>query len=255
MGNWGMGIAQSDQYCEVYEEFMEEYDKGKSVPEISNKILKHYLDEFDSDDGILHDVYFGLAKAEWMCCEQSEKILGKVRYIVENDLNIDFFRELEATETDLKTRKRNLVRFLKSLETPKASPRKRHIKKRQFPPLEIGDCFAYKVDGGYRVVIILDKREESVYACILKGTYKSFEINFMDEVIAGVSGYGVSEFLPKSKIQKIGTVKVYENIDKMSSRIFGKIPWLFGGRTIFYREFVDKPSSKLSDLLIPPECN
>ena len=31
MGCWGMGLTQSDDYCEVYEDFMERYDEGGSL--------------------------------------------------------------------------------------------------------------------------------------------------------------------------------------------------------------------------------
>ena len=39
MGCWGMGITQSDEYCEIYERFMEEYDEGKPLLYIKQDIL------------------------------------------------------------------------------------------------------------------------------------------------------------------------------------------------------------------------
>lgn len=39
MGCWGMGITQSDEYCDVYERFMEEYDEGKPVFNIKKIFL------------------------------------------------------------------------------------------------------------------------------------------------------------------------------------------------------------------------
>ena len=60
MGCWGMGITQSDEYCEIYERFMEEYDEGKPLIDIKQDILDEYLEEFDEDDGVLHDVYFAV---------------------------------------------------------------------------------------------------------------------------------------------------------------------------------------------------
>ena len=102
MGCWGMGITQSDEFCEIYEKFMEEYDSGKSVPDISKEILEQYYSEFDDVEGVMHDVYFALAKAEWMCCEQSESILQRVKEIIESDANIEFYRELEADEKDFR---------------------------------------------------------------------------------------------------------------------------------------------------------
>ena len=39
MGCWGMGLAQTDEFCEVYDDFMERYDEGKEPAEISEEIL------------------------------------------------------------------------------------------------------------------------------------------------------------------------------------------------------------------------
>ena len=49
MGCWGMGITQSDEYCEIYERFMEEYDEGKPLADIKADILEEYLEEFEED--------------------------------------------------------------------------------------------------------------------------------------------------------------------------------------------------------------
>lgn len=108
MGCWGMGITQSDEYCDVYDNFMEEYDEGKPVADITKDILNEYLEEFEPDDGILHDVYFALGKAQWMCGGISDEILSRISQIIKNDENIAFYRELEASEKDLKLRKRIL---------------------------------------------------------------------------------------------------------------------------------------------------
>ena len=118
MSAWGTGITQSDEYGEVYDRFMEEYDEGKPVQDIVKDILEEYLDQFEETDGILHDVYFALGKAEWMCGGISDKILQRITYIIENDLDIEFWRELEADEKDLKQRKKNLLCRQDSLESP-----------------------------------------------------------------------------------------------------------------------------------------
>ena len=60
MGCWGMGMTQSDQFMETYETFMDEYNDGAAVPNITKKILEQYLKDFSADDPILHDVWFGL---------------------------------------------------------------------------------------------------------------------------------------------------------------------------------------------------
>ena len=48
MGNWGVGISQSDTYCETYERFIEEYDKGKPVSQITQDILAEWFEEYDN---------------------------------------------------------------------------------------------------------------------------------------------------------------------------------------------------------------
>lgn len=106
-----MGLTQSDEYCETYDRFMEEYDLGKEPADIAKEILGEYLAEFGSNSGILHDVYFAIAKAQWMCQDLSPEIRQKVSEIIESDANITFLRELSATEADLKIRKKNLHAF------------------------------------------------------------------------------------------------------------------------------------------------
>lgn len=94
MGCWGMGLTQSDEFCEIYDKFMDSYNEGVAVSEITAVILAEYHSEFDDNDGVMHDVYFALAKAEWMCCEQSELVLNRVKEIIESGANIEFYREV-----------------------------------------------------------------------------------------------------------------------------------------------------------------
>ena len=60
MSYLGMGISHGDEYQEVYDRFMESYDSGKEVSDITQSILQQYLSEFDAHDGVLHDVYLSL---------------------------------------------------------------------------------------------------------------------------------------------------------------------------------------------------
>ena len=40
MGCWGMGITQSDEYCEIYERFIEEYDEDLEIDEYIEEFLR-----------------------------------------------------------------------------------------------------------------------------------------------------------------------------------------------------------------------
>ncbi len=219
MGCWGMGMTQNDEFCEVYDDFMERYDDGKELAEISAEILSEYHKEFDDSDGVMHDVYFALAKAEWMCGALSQKILSRVTEIIESGANIEFNRELAATESDLKLRKRNLEKFLASIQTPREKPRARKRKRppappKELPPVKKGECYRYKVADGYRILIVLerfpkDNYAEAVFVCVLRNTFQKEElegIDYLNEKV-GFAAYRVAEeFLSASSIRKIGEI-------------------------------------------------
>jgi len=160
-----MGITQSDEYADVYDRFMEEYNEGKPLPDIKQDILEDYLMEFEEDDGILHDVYFAIGKAEWMCGGISEDMFGKISHIIASGANIAFLRELEASERDLKQRQKNLEKFLSSLSVPREKAKKRkiptekYVKKPKLPQFRPGDVFAYEFNGKYRLFCLITKEK------------------------------------------------------------------------------------------------
>ena len=165
MSCWGMGITQSDEYADVYDRFMEEYNEGKPLPDIKQDILEDYLIQFEGDDGVLHDVYFAIGKAEWMCGGISNDIFARILHIIKTGENIAFYRELEATESDLKLRQKNLNNFLSVLSVPRGKTKKRKIptekyvttEKTMLPAFRCGDIFAYEVNGKYRLLCLISR--------------------------------------------------------------------------------------------------
>lgn len=264
MGCWGMGMAQSDEFCENYDNFMEEYDNGKAVAEITAGILAKYHAEFDDDDGVMHDVYFALAKAEWMCCEQSELVMNRVKEIIESGANIEFFRELEASEKDLIVRQRNLEKFLTMIQTPREKPRKRKRStpavEKAFPPLEIGDCFAYKYDSGYRVMCILErfkpkKQKEQVTVVIFNGVYSTEELqttDFCQEVMGRMFTITAVDFLGASVIKNVGHITV---TPKNRDRLLGVSAFLYGDKHSFRSEIKESLYVTLNEFLYHCEEN
>ena len=262
MGCWGMGMTQSDQFMETYETFMDEYNEGAAVPDITKKILEQYLKDFSADDSILHDVWFGLAKAEWMCCEQSEEVLTHVREIIESGANLDFYRESGANNQDLKVRKRNLDAFWRTISTPRAKPRKRtpEPKTKQLPPLEPGDVMTYPVEGGRRVLIVLDRPQVTAYyqplfCCILKRTFARDEIktlSVMTERIGWFGLYDAPEFLPPSSLKPIGHIEVPA---KVYASLFDKwhgwngLVLISGRRKDFTADYSEATSYNLNNLM------
>ena len=246
MGYWGMGISQSDDFCEIYDKFMEEYDSGIAVAEITSSILAKYREEFDDNDGIMHDVYFALAKAEWMCCEQSECVLNRVKYIIENGENIKFLRELEADEKDLTVRQKNLESFLEKLLSAREKPRKRKkTVQASFPFLDVGDCFAYKFADGYRVMVILERfkpqtEKEQVTVAIFSEIYSANALkstNFENEDLGTMFTVIAEDFLGQSLIKKIANIDI---VCRGGSRLLGVDVSMYGDKKSFRNE-INRP--------------
>ena len=258
MGCWGMGMTQSDEFCEIYDEFMKSYNEGKAVADITAAILAEYRTEFDDDDGVMHDVYFALAKAEWMCCEQSDYVLNRVTKIIKSGANIEFYRELEATEKDLKARQRNLEKFLNSLQTPRSKPRQRRIdpldRIKELPPLEVGGCYRYQYEDGYRVFAVLGFNRaqgwlDMVYCAILEKTYSLEELKMLDvlsESVHSVSCYIGLEFLSSSAIKKISNISVPEG-KYMTS--LSAVQVKLGQKKDFKAIFINSLKKPVSELL------
>ena len=213
MGFWGMGMAQTDEFCEVYEQFMESYDDGKSVQEITQNILDDYHRDFPDDNGILHDVYFALAKAEWMCCQQSAVVLNKVKTIIDSGANLLFYSELGAKQSDLKIRQKNLIKFWTMLQTPRATPRKRKTKPKYVAAeAKKGMVFWYRSKGAVYGAIVLEVLGKNSILVALSDSLESEPKSV--EAVLDANVYTVTWFgalLPPKRVHEIGMIDISGN--------------------------------------------
>ena len=213
MGIWGMGLTQSDEFCEVYDKFMEEYNSGKEPHDISESILTEYYSEFNDNDGVMHDVYFALAKAEWMCCAQSEKVLLKVKEIINTDANIAFYRELCATESDLRARKKSLQKFWNSLQAPRKFAKKRVTPPKNIPVaiLDKGTVFWYKRKSKYFAAIVLDIVDNKFFVAL------SDELNAAPKTVDSILNANArmaswfSVLIPENQVHALAKIESNEN--------------------------------------------
>lgn len=273
MGYWGSGITQSDEFAEVYENFMEKYDEGEDVGEITKSIIKRYLDEFDEDEPVLHDMYFALAKAQWMCGELSEDLLRKVEKIIDSGRDIEFIKELGADKNDIILRKKSLKSFLNTLQTPRKVPRKRHKtlkapnkrkKEKIYPEMKIGDVFSYKYNEGLRLAVLLDKVKivlgddktinKFLYFCVvLKNTYNVLPSS-TDLLKAKVCSFGLipaGEFLEPKEINVVYNIPIPENkyLELFESSLF------MVDKSAFYLDAETSVFSSLKDMLDAKDKN
>ena len=254
MGVWGSGVTQSDEYCGVYETFMEQYDAGGAVEAITDEILKGYLSEFDAGDGVLHDVYFALAKCQWMCGALSDALLNTVKDIIQTGKNLEFLKALEADDRFLRSRQKSLDKFLSSLETPRNTPRKRKSppRERPLPPANTGDVFSYKGESGLRIFVVLDAWDdtkwcEGYFCCILDREFRDTpDVNRLaSERVGRIGMYDSKALLPASKIRLIGNLKSPPN---KYEELFGN-ELLLGCREDFHDTKPSESAMTLADLL------
>jgi len=156
MGTWGTAISSNDTYADVYGSFFDLYNDGFEVAEITKKLIADHQDTInDFDDS--NNFWFALAKAQWECKQLDKELFDRIKEIIETNADLEVWRQLGASENDIKKRKVTLDKFLTDLqkERPKAKPRK---KKRICQPVfEKGDCLTFKLaNGNYGGVVVLE---------------------------------------------------------------------------------------------------
>jgi hypothetical protein len=156
MGAWGTGISSNDTYSDVYAEFFDLYDEGMSVPEISTKLLSSFRETIDDPDDA-NNFWFALGRAQWECKELDPALLTRIERIVESGTDIEVWRQLDASEADLKKRAVALDRFLEKLRSEKPKARKRKKRVIRQPVFEKGECLVFRLENGnYGGAVVLE---------------------------------------------------------------------------------------------------
>ena len=84
-----MDLNQSDEFCEIYDEYMDLYDIGLDPIAITQQMLNQYPREV-----MPHNAFFAIAKAEWDLGFRSKNVFSKVNEIIDNSENIEYYRSL-----------------------------------------------------------------------------------------------------------------------------------------------------------------
>ena len=152
MAFWGLDLNQSDEFCEIYNEYVDLYDIGLEPSVITQQILNRFPFE-----NISHNILFAIAKAEWSLGFRSESVFSRVNQIIDNRENIAYYRSLGFSEQDIKEREEKLFSFQALLQTPPKAPRKRKISAcNMIKRLPKGTVSYYEADDGYYGFVVLD---------------------------------------------------------------------------------------------------
>ena len=157
MGTWGTAIKSNDTSADIYADFFDLYNDGKESTEIKKKLIS------DNPNGT-NDFWFTLALALWETKSLSNDILDKVREIIESESDLKVWRELDASESDIKKRKIVLDKFLVKLKSIKAKPKARKRITKKEPIFKKGSCLTFKLNNGnYGGAVVLDSDFVSGY--------------------------------------------------------------------------------------------
>lgn len=172
MGSWGTGISSNDTYADIYAEFFDLYNDGLGVKEISDRLISSNRETInDSDDS--NNFWFALAKAQWECKQLDIDVLTKVTEIIQSGKDLEVWRSLEATESDIKKRAIVLDKFLKTIQTEKSKAKSRRKKIIRQPIFDKGDCLTFKLENGnYGGAIVLEAIRDTEYGLNLLITTK-----------------------------------------------------------------------------------
>ncbi len=166
MGTWGTALASNDTFADIYDTFFELYNDGLEVTNISETLIAKNQEIINNSDEC-NDFWFALAKAKWECKQLDLELYNRVKNIVETDLDIEVWRQLDANEKDLNKRKLVLIKFLAdiSIEKQKAKARKKKKEPKIIQPVfEKGDCITFKLENGnYGGAVVLEAIYDTQY--------------------------------------------------------------------------------------------
>lgn len=147
MGTWGTGISSNDTYADIYGEFIDLYNEGLSVEEITEKLIADNQETINlSEDA--NNFWFAIANAQWECKALDKTLFERVEKIIRNGEDLVVWKELEATPADLKQREKVLNKFLEKLQKPEDNPKKRVKNSLYSSIFRKGDCLTCLMDNG-----------------------------------------------------------------------------------------------------------
>lgn len=162
MGTWGNGILDNDTSSDIYGDFIDLYNEGQDPKTITEKLLNknQYLIENPDD---CTNFWFALALAQWETKSLNITVFDKVKDFIENDIDLAIWKELEASESDIRKRKLILQKFLEKLKSERIKPKPRKKQKPVIakPIYPKGTCLTFKLENGnYGGAIVLEEKED-----------------------------------------------------------------------------------------------
>ncbi len=147
MGAWGTNIKDNDTTADIYLDFFDLYNEGQSPIDVSVALIDDNQELINNPDDC-NNFWFAVALAQWETKSLDDKILQRVKTIIESGNDIQVWKDLDADEKDLEKRKIALEKFLVKLQSEKQKAKPREKPRNVKPIFSTGDCLAFKLDNG-----------------------------------------------------------------------------------------------------------
>jgi hypothetical protein len=131
MGSWGYEVGGSDTFADVYDQFFDQYNNG-ATPEKATASVRSELNDIFVEYDDKYDAHFALAFAQWETQSLERSLLDKVAEYIESGGDLKNWEERGADSQTLRQRAAALSTFLKKLQTPRPSKKRRKRSKIEF---------------------------------------------------------------------------------------------------------------------------
>lgn len=147
MGTWNTSIKGNDASSDIYSDFFDLYNDGKSPLDISQKMFYDYQEVIDNPEDC-NNFWFALALAQWETKSLDEIVYNKVKEIIDSGNDLKVWEELGADKKDIQKRKDVLDKFLIKIKTGKEKAKLPKKIKPKEPIFKTGDCLTFKLKNG-----------------------------------------------------------------------------------------------------------
>ena len=163
MGTWRTGISSNDVYEDIHYGFFDLYNRGMDVSDITERLIKENQELIDSHED-QNNFWFTIAKSQWECKALDPEIFNRVKIIVETGKDIELWKELDASKSDLTKRQKVLDNFLQKISVEKKTPKKRKVRKLIDAVFEKGDCLIFELnDSCYGGAFVLEAEKNTEF--------------------------------------------------------------------------------------------
>ncbi len=163
MGVWGIALASSDTYSDIYDSFYEQFNASVPVDVVVAKLEEEFEDVLSDDDEAPEFIY-AVTKAIWETGGESGKYLTMLSEIVKQKSEIERWVRLGGSVKDSEKRHKNVISLFEKIQAKNPKPRRPKKVKLIDSFFENGECIAFRdADGYYSAAVILSAEKQSEF--------------------------------------------------------------------------------------------